>query len=169
MHHRLSSAINARPVIRRAGLCRSAACHAGLVRNARLANWTAYARDPSLLAERSYDVPALFTTRNTHLLHSISNCENLFLFHVAPPRYGCVFPIVSRVSLTNSHLARRGRNERTELLPRANRGNGMADEAPGGFPPKPGSTTRFTGCPVSRSIARIDNSSAGATIVIACP
>ena len=44
-----------------------------------------------------------------------------------------------------------------------------AGVANGCKPPKPSGTTRFTACPVSRSIARIDNSSTGATIVIAFP
>src|SRR5688572_32701666 len=71
-------------------------------------------------------------------------------------------------------LARRGRNERVNTaeetgLPR------LAAEAVRltcvslFVPPKPGSSTRLTGCPVKRSIARIESSSTGVTIVIARP
>lgn len=52
----------------------------------------------------------------------------------------------------------------------ANRPNGFTGVAEtAGKPPKPVGTTRFTRCPVKRSIACIDDSSIGATIVIALP
>src|SRR5215472_3217586 len=69
------------------------------------------------------------------------------------------------------YLPRRGRNERTVLL--CLRAKGTTDFAVVVVgvcnPAKPSGTTRFTFCPVSRSIARIDRSSTGATIVIALP
>src|SRR5882724_5022466 len=73
--------------------------------------------------------------------------------------------------MTSDYLARRGRNERTELLRplRANRANVLPGAASGWAPPNPGSTTRLTSCPVKRSIARIESSSTGATMVIAWP
>src|SRR2546423_7719014 len=111
---------------------------------------------------------ALLTTSNAHLFDSISGCENRFLgcfhFHNAPHLLSRVFS-----SLLNAdYLARRGRNDRTELpRVRANRENGLAGVvAIVCKPPKPSGTTRSTNCPVRRSIARISNSSTGPTILI---
>jgi hypothetical protein len=66
-------------------------------------------------------------------------------------------------------LARRGRNERVNVARGATaRANGLLATS---FllPPNAGRTTLETVCPVSRSIARMDNSSTGVTIVIARP
>src|SRR5687767_12518317 len=66
-------------------------------------------------------------------------------------------------------LARRGRNERVNTARGADLANGLAGPASVFTPPKPGSSVRLITFPVKRSIARIDNSSTGATRVIARP
>jgi hypothetical protein len=66
-------------------------------------------------------------------------------------------------------LARRGRNERVKAARGGvARANGLLAISLF-LPPNAGNTTRATVCPVSRSIARIDTSSTGVTIVIARP
>src|SRR5207237_5794946 len=117
-------------------------------------------RDLSLLAEHSDDMAALFATSDAHLLDPVSGCESLCFDHVAAPLM--LFNIFLSTRYPGkpgflTYLAR-GRNERTELLrPRANRANVLVVAAAiAGAPPKAGKTTRFTACPVNRSIARID-------------
>ena len=66
-------------------------------------------------------------------------------------------------------LARRGRNERVKAARGGvARANGLLAISLF-LPPNAGNTTRATVCPVSRSIARIDISSTGVTMVIARP
>jgi hypothetical protein len=92
MHHGLAPAIGASSIVWSAYLGRSRARYAALVGNARAAYRATNARNSSLLADRSNDVPALFTALEAHLLDSISGgeswllqgCNSLLFFHVAP-------------------------------------------------------------------------------------
>src|ERR1051326_4709512 len=118
----------------------------------------------------------LFVACETHLFDSITDLECSFLFHKYSFDKCCFVFCENRptphAGPTGPHslfvyLPLRGLNDLTVLRRAAAKGTNGFAAIKGRVPPKPSGARRFTGCPVSRSIARIDNSSTGATIVIA--
>lgn len=88
-------------------------------------------------------MPALFATGNAYIVDSISDGETVLFLHD-----GSLSRTI-RLSMTvyyHAHLARRGRNDRTELLlVRAKRGNVVTAVVATGFnPPNPARTMRLT-------------------------
>src|SRR5574341_1608980 len=84
MHDGLAPPIGALAIIRSTGFCRHSAGCTALVRNARSAYWTTDTRNFSFFRNRGDDVASLFAAVHTHLLDSITEFVDLFLFHVAP-------------------------------------------------------------------------------------
>src|SRR6185369_12870406 len=119
-----------------------------------------------------HHVAAFFAARQAHLFDSISKLECSFFFH-CNSFDRLLFSSAKTVRTLREPAAfyyrpRRGLNDLTAVRrPGAAVTNGFAAFANGRAPPKPSGATRFTGWPVSRSIARRGNSSTGATMVIA--
>src|SRR5437660_3372818 len=84
MHKGLSFAISPRLIVGGAGLDRNPPSCTFLIWNPRPAYWATYPSDSSLHSDGRDDVASLFVASHTHLFHSISGFDNLYLFHVAP-------------------------------------------------------------------------------------
>src|SRR5207237_10920367 len=73
-----------RLIVGGAGLDRNPPSCTFLIWNPRPAYWATYPSDSSLHSDGRDDVASLFVASHTHLFHSISGFDNLYLFHVAP-------------------------------------------------------------------------------------